>query len=136
MRRTILLLFGLLAGIQVIAKTTYIPTYKTYIHIVNGSDTSAVSSNLMDLRLHEGNGMFCIYVEHEDVTKEKVKAIKRAKRNAGWAAFYSVMSSISTAFSQNNVQYLIRSKNSEIASQLAEMYYENAKAEQNLLIDL
>ena len=135
-RKLYLLLFFLLSGIPVIAKTTYIPKYRSYIHIVNGSDTSAVSNNMMDLRLNEDNNMFCIYLEHEDVTKEKVKAIKRAKRSAGWASFSAVMSGISTAFSQNSLQYLVRSTNTRIASQLADIYNTNANAEEKLLIDV
>lgn len=134
--RKIILLLLLLSGIPVIAKTTYIPKYRSYIHIVNGSDTITATNNLMDLRLNEDSGMFCIYIEHEDVTKEKVKAIKRAKRAAGWAAFSAVMSGVSTAFSQNSLQYMVRSTNTRIASQLADIYNENANAEQKLLIDM
>lgn len=137
MKRKLYLSFILLLlGIPVMAKTTYIPQYRTYIHIVNDTDTSAVSDNLIDLRLNEDNGMFCIYVEHEDVTKEKVKAIKRAKRAAGWASFSAVMSGVSTVFSQNSLQYLVRSTNTRIASQLAYIYSANAKSEQTLQIDL
>lgn len=135
MRRIYLLSIMLLSGIQVIAKTTYIPQYMSYIHIVNGSDTASVANNMMDLRLNEDSDMFCIYIEHEDVTKEKVKAIKRAKRATGWATFSAVMSGISTVFSQNTLQYMVRSTNTRIASQLADTYNTNARAEQTLLID-
>ncbi len=135
-RKNYLLLFLLLSGITVIAKTTYIPKYRSYIHIVNGSDTISTTNNLLDLRLDEDNNMFCIYIEHEDVTKEKVKAIKRAKRAAGWATFSAVMSGISTVYSQNSLQYLVRSTNTRIVSQLADIYSENANTEENLLIDM
>ena len=135
-RKIIFLSILLLSGLPVVAKTTYIPKYRSYIHIVNGSDTTAATNNIMDLRLNEDDGMFCIYIEHEDVTKEKVKSIKRAKRAAGWATFSAVMSGVSTVFSQNSLQYLVRSTNTRIASQLADIYNENANAEQNLLIDI
>ena len=39
------------------AKTTYIPTYASYIHIVSGMDTVAVENNLMSLELAESNFM-------------------------------------------------------------------------------
>lgn len=136
MRRVFLFVFLFLSGLSVIAKTTYIPTYRTYIHIVNDSDTSSISNNMMDLRLNEDDGMFCLYVEHEDVTKQKVKAIKRAKRAAGWATVSAVMSGISTVFSQNSLQYFVRSTNTRIATQLAYIYNANANAEQTLQIDL
>ena len=61
-RKNYLLLFLLLSGITVIAKTTYIPKYRSYIHIVNGSDTISTTNNLLDLRLDEDNNMFCIYI--------------------------------------------------------------------------
>lgn len=120
----------------IVGKTTYIPVYRTYMHIVNGSDTVAVSNNKMELTLDDASGMFRMYIEHEDVTQEKVKAIKRAKRAAGWATFSTVMSAVSTVFSQNSLQYMVRSANTKIASQLADIYNYNAKAEQKLLIGL
>ena len=135
MKKAISLFVALLFVSSVSAKTTYIPIYRSYIHIVNGTDTSAVSNNLMDLETADENGMFKIYIEHEDVTKEKVKAIKRAKRTAGWATFSAVMSGISTAFSRNSLQYMIRSTTTRIAAQLADIYNKNAHAEQTLLID-
>lgn len=135
MRRQILLFVLFIIGYSVDAKTTYIPKYRTYIHIVNGSDTIVSSINLNDLELKDNGGMFSIIVEHEDVDKEKVKAIKRAKRAAGWATFSAVMSGVSTVFSQNSLQYMVRSTNTRIAGQLADIYNENANAEETLLID-
>lgn len=84
MKKYLLFLLFLTVGIMVEAKTTYIPKYQSYIHIVNGLDTTAVSNILENLELAEEGGMFTIRIEHEEVTKEKVKAIKRAKRAAGW----------------------------------------------------
>lgn len=128
------MIFSIVVSIH--SKTTYIPKYRSYMHIVTGIDTLAVMTNLDTLELSEPNGMFSLIIDHEDVTKEKVKAIKRAKRAAGWATFSAVMSGISTAFSQNSLQYLVRSTNTRIATQLAEIYNENANAEQRLQIDM
>lgn len=114
------------------AKTTYIPTYRSYIHIVNGDDTASVTNNLADLELAESSGLFNIRIEHEDVTQEKVKAIKRAKRTAGWMTFSAVMAGMSTAFSNNNLQYFVRSSNYKLTSDLAGIYSANANAEQVL----
>ena len=136
MKRLVLIFVIFMFVDSAIGKTTYIPKYRTYIHIVNGSDTIVKSNNLRNLELSSSDNMFRMYVEHEDVTNEKVKAIKRAKRAAGWATFSTVMSGISTAFSDNSLQYLVRSTNTIIAGQLAEIYKENANAEQKLMIDL
>lgn len=80
--------------------------------------------------------MFVLRIDHEDVTKDKVKAIKRKKRIAGWAILSAVLNGVSTAFSDNSLQYLVRSKNAQIATALAEIYAANAKEEQTLGIDL
>ena len=136
MRKIILLSILILSGIPVVAKTTYIPNYKSYIHIVNGVDTTAVTNNLEVLELAEKSGLFNIRIEHESVTKQKVIAIKRAKRSAGWMEFSAVMSGVSTAFSNNSLQYMVRSTNTQVATQLAEFYSSNANAEQTLSIDM
>ena len=122
--------------VNIHAKTTYIPMYRTYLHIVTGSDTLSATTNLDTLELSDATGMFLLRIDHEDVTKEKVKAIKRMKRAAGWATFSAVMNGVSTAFSDNSLQYLVRSKNTQLSTALAEFYAANAKEEQTLGIDL
>ena len=137
MRKIVLFLFvAIMCCVTADGKTTYIPKYRSYIHIVNSTDTIVATSNIKELSLKDKTGMFSILVEHEDVTKEKVKAIKRAKRAAGWATVSAVMSGVSTAFSNNSLQYMVRSTNTKFASQLAEIYNENAKAEEKLKIDM
>lgn len=61
------------------AKTTYIPVYRTFIQINAQNDSIIESSKLMTAELISQDNTIRIYVQHEDVTKEKVKAIKRAK---------------------------------------------------------
>ena len=118
------------------AKTTYIPTYRSYLHIVNAYDTLAVSNNLDTLELSDPDGIFTLRIDHEDVTKEKVKAIKRKKRAAGWASISAALSGVSIAFSDNVAEYLVRRDNAIIASDIADIYAVNAKVEQVLGIDL
>lgn len=136
MKKYLFFLLFLTVGIMVEAKTTYIPKYQSYIHIVNGLDTTAVSNILENLELAEEGGMFTIRIEHEEVTKEKVKAIKRTKRAAGWMEFSAVMSGVSTAFSNNSLQYMVRSTNTQVAIELTDFYKANANAEQKLNIDM
>ena len=114
------------------AKTTYIPTYRSYIHIVTDGDTVSTSGNLTWTEMKDGGGMFEIGIEHEEVTREKVKAIKRAKAAAGWAAFATVLSGVSTALSDNSLQYYVRSENTRLTAELADMYAFNANEEQTL----
>ena len=135
-RKIVVIVFALMTLLSGQAKTTYIPTYKSYIHIVNNGETVSVAGNLPELPLSDGDGMFRLMVDHEDVTYEKVKAIKRAKRAAGWASFSAVMSGVSTAFSNNSLQYMLRSTNNRLTSELADIYQANSNAEQILSIDL
>lgn len=129
MRKIVLFLFvAIMCCVTADGKTTYIPKYRSYIHIVNSTDTIVATSNIKELSLKDKTGMFSILVEHEDVTKEKVKAIKRAKRAAGWATVSAVMSGVSTAFSNNSLQYMVRSTNTKFASQLAEIYNEKCQS--------
>ena len=132
----IIVLLAQMWCLTAIGKTTYIPTYRSYIHIVNGTDTISVDGNLPELKMTESGGLFTIRIEHEEVTKEKVKAIKRAKAAAGWMSFSAVMSGVSTTFSENTLQYYIRSTNERLATDLAQMYEHDSKNEQKLDIDL
>ena len=109
MKKVLLFILMLTFGLSTTAKTTYIPNYKSYIHIVNGADTTAVTNNLEVLELED---------------------------QAGWMEFSAVMSGVSTAFSTNSLQYMVRSTNTQVATQLAEFYSSNANAEQILGIDM
>lgn len=130
--KIILLTAVLFACIIVEAKTTYIPKYRSYIHIVDKGDTVSVANILPDLELDDKDGLFSIRIGHEEVTAEKVMAIKRGKRVAGWATLSAVMSGVSAAFSDNSLQFMIRSTNAKLSSELAGLYSANAYAEKNL----
>lgn len=78
-------------AINIHSKTTYIPTYLSYLHIITNGDTLAVANNLDTLELADPEGMFTMRIDQENVTSEKVKAIKRKKAAAGWMTFAAVM---------------------------------------------
>lgn len=118
------------------SKTTYIPTYRSYMQIVDGRDTVFTESNLDTLLLADTGGMFVLRIDHEDMTREKVKRIKRAKLSSGLMTFAAVTGGVSTAFSDNSLEYLVRSTKTRIASTLADIYATNAKEEQRLEINL
>lgn len=130
--RKVLFLITLLSSLAINAKTTYIPKYRSYIHIVTDGDTASVVNILTDLDMSDKDGLFSIRLEHELVTEEKVKAIKRAKRTAGWATLSAVLSGVSAAFSDNSLQYMVRSTNARLSSELAGFYTANAIAEKTL----
>lgn len=126
----------LLAATTAQAKTTYIPTYRNYLHIVADGDTMSISNRLDTLSLADPSGLFELRIDQEDVTKEKVKSIKRAKRAANLMAFSAVMSGLSTTLSSDIGEYLVRSSNTRAASVLADIYADDAKGERTLGVDL
>ena len=136
MRKNLLPLLLFLITISTVAKTTYIPKYMSYINIINGLDTISVADSTSEVELTERKSLFCIRIEYEEIDKEKIKAIKRAKRTAGWMTFSAVLSSASCAFSENQLQYYINSQNSRITSQLASIYNLKAAVEKELKIDI
>ncbi len=114
-------------------KTTYIPTYHSYIHIKQGEDTISVFGNMISLEMTSFDKRFTVSVHHEDVTHEKVKAIKRAKAAAGWSLFSTVMSTIAPG---RRGSLFSRIQDIRQAVVLTQMDAENAKAEQVLEVEI
>lgn len=136
MKRLMTFVLVMLAGLTASAKTTYIPTYASYIHIVYGSDTISVCNNIEYLELSDSGGMFNIVIEHEVITNEKVKSIKRAKRAAGWAAFAAVVGGVSANLKNSSRYYRVTPRNEHFWNYYAEFYDYNAKKEQALGIKM
>ena len=129
--RYILLVFAFFAY-NAFSKTTYIPVYRTLIQVIANNDSLIKSSKLMSTELISQDKTVRIYIQHEDITKEKVKAIKRAKMAAGFAEFATITSAASAALSAGSPDYYLRYLDAEYSSLLAEMYHKNAVAEQKL----
>lgn len=68
------------------AKTTYIPSYQGALSITKDGQTTTKNDCLREVTLGYDNGHVVFTLLHEEVTKSKVKSIKRAKMGAGWAA--------------------------------------------------
>lgn len=122
--------------LAIMGKTTYIPSYASYIHIVDHNDTLQVSNVERQLELADKGGMFRISIIHEDLSHERIKMIKRTKALSGWAAASSVLSGVSAALSRNNLQYFVRMQSSRIAGEISAMYAGIAMAEQTLDIEI
>lgn len=83
-----------------IAKTTYIPFTFSRIDITHGDRTYKDSCFLRDLIVDDEEKLFSIQLCHDSITKERVKAIKRAKRAAGWSIAAAVFSGVSAGLNQ------------------------------------
>lgn len=130
--------FFLYLAIQ--AKTTYIPTYRSFIQIKqNGNDSVMAQSKLDKLELMAQDGSFSITLIYEDVDKEKVKAIKRAKAAAGWMTFAALMSGVSAGFNatyyNNALTTYIDMRRTENIAVLSGFMHAVSKAEQRLTVD-
>ena len=121
------------------AKTTYIPHYKSYISIedANGNVISDNSQKL-SMSLSDPEKLFRISVAHEELTTDKVKEIKRAKAAAGWKAASAILSSVAALNDGSALSFQTRLSiaSEEIALELADMYTNNALAEQVLSIEV
>lgn len=131
-----LLLALCLYSVTIQAKTTYLARYQNYIHIIENGDTVIADSFTPQLEMTDRDNSFRISIAHETIDKEKVKAIKRAKRTAGWMAASAAFYGTSAAFSTNNLQRYVRSSNSGVAAELAGIYANEALQEQHLKVEM
>ena len=137
-RFSIIIAFSLCLVMQ--GKTTYIPTYRSFIQIKHGlNDSVMAQSNLGKLDLMAQDSSFSITLVHEDVDKQKVKEIKRAKAAAGWMTFAAIMSGISAGFdatyNNNALTTYIGMRRTENIAVLSGFMHDVADAEQRLTID-
>jgi hypothetical protein len=105
----------------------------------NGNDSINANSKQEELELMAQDGSFSITIVHENVDKEKVKAIKRAKAAAGWMTFAALMSGVSAGFNStyyNNalITYIEMRRTENIAA-LSSFMRDVSNAEQRLTID-
>lgn len=122
------------------SKTTYIPTYRSFIQITqNGNESVMANSYQEELELMAQDSSFCITLIHENVDKEKVKAIKRAKNAAGWMTFATFVSGFSAGFNStyynNALTTYIEMRRTENIAALSGFMHDVANAEQRLTID-
>lgn len=118
------------------ASTTYIPTYRSFISITTANGDSVKKEESGCLTLSVRTEDFCISVVHEEMTKEKVRAIKRKKAAAGWMAASTMLSSVSALTSGSLAGFEARTANARLSGLMTRMYADNAKAEQILKIQV
>lgn len=136
MKKKVLLFAIFMFSLPVIAGTTYIPTYQSFISIMNASGEVLKSEENGSISLSVTTEDFCISVVHEEMTKEKVRAIKRKKSAAGWMAASTILSSISALSSGNSAVFEARTANARLSGLMTSMYTNNAKAAQILKVQI
>ena len=124
------------AGLTATAKTSYIPSYLTSVQFIQNGDTVTTESCGIKQEVTSQDGKVSIYVQHEDVTTEKVKAIKRAKSVAGWASVSAGLSAFKMVTSAGSARFTSNLINARVAADLAYYAKINAMSEQVLEIGL
>jgi len=138
--KKLLILTAVMLSMTVQAKTTYIPTYRSYIKIWElGGDSIMAENKLEDLELMAQDGSFSVTLAHESVDKEKVKEIKRAKSRAGWMTFAAIMAGAAAGFNagytNNALTTYIGMRSAENTAVLASFMNDMAKKGERLKID-
>lgn len=92
-------IFATLAlGLQ--AKTTYIPTYFNKIFLIEGGEIDSLQNHQQLLQMDSKDKLISCFVAQQVVSPDLIKAIKQAKRTAGWMAVASGLSTAGTTFSE------------------------------------
>lgn len=139
-KRIVLIIFTFTFCLVAQAKTTYIPTYRSFIQIKQGLNDSIIAeSKLGRLDLTAQDGSFSITLVHEDVDKQKVKEIKRAKAAAGWMTFATLLSGFSAGYDatyyNSSLLTYVEMRRTENYAVLSDILHNNAKGEQRLTIE-
>jgi hypothetical protein len=136
MKRFLPLLCALFLTFAASAETTYLPTYRGYIHIADGTDTVSVESPLTELVLSDTASAFTIHINHELVDEDKVEAIKRSKRTQLVMTVTSVVSGVPGGGIFTQLGNMIKKGSAALPGNLSEIYEQNMKSDQVLSINV
>lgn len=130
----------LLCVVSITAKTTYIPTYWSYLKVYqNEKDSISIQDSIGQTELLSSDGAFRISIVHEDITREKVKNIKRNKAASGWAIVATMLSSFNAGFDatyyNNAMLTYLDMKQVENSAKLSYIMNQKVGDDQRLAID-
>lgn len=92
-------IFAILA-FSVHAKTTYIPTYFNRIFLIENGQIDSLQNRQQLLQMDSKDNLITCFVAQQVVSPDLIKAIKQAKRTAGWMAVASALSEGGSTFSE------------------------------------
>lgn len=136
MKRFLPLFCALCLALTSGAETTYLPTYRGYIHIVDGTDTVAVESPLTELALSDTASAFTIHINHELVDEDKVESIKRGKRTQLVMTVTSVVSGVPGGGIFTQLGHMMKKGSAALPVNLSDIYEQNVKSDQVLSINV
>lgn len=147
MKKFLLIILILTAGINAEGKTTYIPTYVNKLFIIDERRMDSITNYQRILEYNTDDGLVSFSILQQCVTPELVKEIKRMKRAEGWASVAAGFSAFSAGLSQGQLysgrvngytvrNYIESSNTMNNAISLAESAHENSRELMDLLVDV
>lgn len=103
MKRSVLLLILVVFVTSLQAKTTYIPTYYNRIYVIENGQMDSLLNHRQMLQMDSRDNLLSCFVVQQVVSSDLIKAIKQAKRAAGWAMVASSLSAASAGFSEGQL---------------------------------
>ena len=103
MKRSLLCMIIAVFSLTIQSKTTYIPLYNNKIILIEDGQIDSVWNRSRMLQLYSKDNLISCLIAQQVVSQELVKAIKRAKSEAGWAMVAAGMSSASAGFSRGQM---------------------------------
>lgn len=100
MKRLHFIAFFTLLALSAEAKTTYIPTYRNRIILIENGQMDSLTNQRQLLQMDSKDQLVSCFVAQQVVSPELVRAIKQAKRTAGWLSVASALSAGGTTFSE------------------------------------
>lgn len=104
MKKILIVTFCLL-GLELQAKTTYIPTYDNRIIMIENGELDSVTNQTHSLTMVSKDGLVTCTLAQQVVSEELVREIKRAKSAAGWAMVAAGLSSFNAGMAQNQMNH-------------------------------
>lgn len=139
MKRIIVLLLLAVSFTIVNAKGSYVPTAFARINVTCGDRYFCDSTSLRTLSVDGYDNLFKVSIEHESLSRDYIKNIRRTKRAANWAMAAAILSGVSAGMNNLNtprdaVNYMIDMDNAYYSASLSGFYREEAADLQRLKI--
>lgn len=87
------------------AKTTYIPTYKNRLLLIEDGEIDSLTNKAHALVMQSKDGLITCTLAQQVVSEKLVRSIKKAKSEEGWAMVALALSSASANMAQNSMNY-------------------------------
>lgn len=99
----ILTMFAYTFFMQIQAKTTYIPTYKNRLLLIENGEVDSLTNKSHTLVMSSKDGLITCAMIQQVVSQDLINDIKTTKSAAGWYKVAAILSSISESIAQDQM---------------------------------